>query len=256
MGGVVLSAILYRFRSNRYLLFGASWYLITILPALILASHYRISMADRHAYLPAIGIAMVVAQAVSALPVGRLYALSGCLILMFSITSFMATKIWRDNGILSEQMIALEPGLEAGYLQRALHSMRSADIEHALDVVVKGVQAGAITQAGATDVKIDLLVRHGENLLQSGRYLEAAPFFEDALKANPGHIPALIDLGGVMAQSGDLQGALGIFHRAASLEPNNPVPRYNISEAQRMLGNTAEAEKEYAEYRRLQYGKR
>ncbi|BCS52128.1 lipopolysaccharide assembly protein LapB [Geobacter sp. SVR] len=95
------------------------------------------------------------------------------------------------------------------------------------------------------------LCRQGEELTARGDLAGAERLFRAALRMEPTFVPALIDLGGIMAEKGNLNGALTYFEKARSLESGNPAIPYNLALLYKMMNRQADAEKEEREYRRM-----
>jgi len=86
--------------------------------------------------------------------------------------------------------------------------------------------------------------RRAEKLIAMGSYERAEKLLQEAIIINPDFVPALVDLGRVSAEKGDLAKAVKYLTRATSLEPHNASARYNLSQAYQMQGRTVEAEQE------------
>jgi tetratricopeptide (TPR) repeat protein len=72
------------------------------------------------------------------------------------------------------------------------------------------------------------LVR-GKLALDSLRYAEAADEFRKAIAANPGSVTAHINLGGVLIQTGDPEGAATQFQEVLRIDPQNANAHYNLA---------------------------
>jgi tetratricopeptide (TPR) repeat protein len=72
------------------------------------------------------------------------------------------------------------------------------------------------------------LVR-GKIALEARRYEEAASEFRKAIAAQPDSVPAHINLGAALTQSGDLKGAAEQFEKALVIDPNNLTAHYNLA---------------------------
>lgn len=92
----------------------------------------------------------------------------------------------------------------------------------------------------------------GEALVARHRLDLAEPLFKEALSINPVYVPALIDMGGLVAEKGDFTRARTYFERAAALEPGNPVPHYNLSIVYESLGKSDESLAELAKFKDLE----
>lgn len=93
--------------------------------------------------------------------------------------------------------------------------------------------------------------RYGEDLMARGKTKEAERYFKEALSIDPSFVPALLDMGGLMAVNGNTVKAMEYFSKAARLEPNNPIVHYNLSQLYEMIGKTTEARLEKQTYETL-----
>lgn len=72
------------------------------------------------------------------------------------------------------------------------------------------------------------LVR-GRLALEAKRYAEAAAEFRKAISAKPGSIPAHVNLGAVLVQTGDPKGAAEQYEEALRIDPKNTNAHYNLA---------------------------
>jgi len=72
------------------------------------------------------------------------------------------------------------------------------------------------------------LVR-GRLALAARRYGEAADEFRQALVTKPDSISAHLNLGAVLTQTGDMQGAITQFEAALGIDPRNTIAHYNLA---------------------------
>ena len=86
---------------------------------------------------------------------------------------------------------------------------------------------------------------------RSGQLDSAAKFFEVALKNDAHFEEAQIGLGRVLLTQGKPELALPHLQKAVSLNPSNEVSQYQLSQAYRALGRTAEQQKALMEFQRL-----
>ncbi|HWW18298.1 MAG TPA: tetratricopeptide repeat protein [Candidatus Saccharimonadales bacterium] len=70
---------------------------------------------------------------------------------------------------------------------------------------------------------------------------EAIDAYGRVLSANPGHVDALINLGMLSYDGGDLEKAADCFRRAVALEDDNAVARFNLGSVLEEMGELEEA---------------
>lgn len=138
----------------------------------------------------------------------------------------------------------------AGHLEAALAAAPDADrLHHPLGLAYRGLgemekARDHLAKAGRVGVRpadplIDELaqLRQGEmaHLLRGrvafrfGRYADAAAEFRKAVEARPESVPARINLGSALAQTGDRKGAAEQLRQALKLAPDNATARYNLA---------------------------
>jgi tetratricopeptide (TPR) repeat protein len=69
----------------------------------------------------------------------------------------------------------------------------------------------------------------GRLALAAQRYAEAADEFRQALVTKPDSVSARLNLGAVLTQTGDLQGAAVQFESALRIDPKNTIAHYNLA---------------------------
>jgi Flp pilus assembly protein TadD len=87
--------------------------------------------------------------------------------------------------------------------------------------------------------------------MTEGRSAEAERKFKEALMMKSDSVPALIDMGSVAAEKGNLTGAVEYFSKAIALDPLNPQAHYNLSMAYELMGRQPEAANEMKRYKEL-----
>lgn len=69
----------------------------------------------------------------------------------------------------------------------------------------------------------------GKLALESKRYQEAVTEFRKAVAARPESLPAHLNLGAALTQTGDLKGAAAEFEASLRLDPTNLIAHYNLA---------------------------
>ena len=91
----------------------------------------------------------------------------------------------------------------------------------------------------------------GEIHRKSARFDRAAELFSQAVKYYPDFEEALVALGRTLVSLGKAEQALAPLRKAIALNAANEVAWFQLSQAQRALGNAAEQQKALAEFQRL-----
>lgn len=76
--------------------------------------------------------------------------------------------------------------------------------------------------------------------------------FEQALQIKGSHAPALTNLGNLLLEEGDVEGAIARYRAAIEYEPEYPIAHLNLSVAYKRSGRRAEAVRELRAAQRLE----
>jgi Tfp pilus assembly protein PilF len=192
-----------------FLIVGWLWYLGTLLPVVGLIQVGLQSMADRFAYMPLIGLYIVVAWFFPRLFLkwrDRKAAISliCCIALSaLSICTWFQLKYWKNSITL---------------------------FEHALDVTPRNYTAHF----------------HIANaLLLQGSTKEAIDHYREAITIKPDYVEVYHNLGAVLAQQGEINEAMKLFHTALRLNQNDAQAYYNLGNLFASQGEIDKAELNY-----------
>jgi hypothetical protein len=148
---LAVTAFVLRERRRRYLLVGWLWFLGTLVPMIGLVQVGEQAMADRYAYLPFVGLFIMICWGVSdwasqrKVPAAVLAGASVVLIVLLSVTAYRQLGYWRDNIILWTHIIDVTPPnyiaqddlggalLSAGQLEEAMKHFHMASDIYPLD---------------------------------------------------------------------------------------------------------------------------
>jgi len=248
---IILLVLMIWRKGSKVSAFGCCWFLLFLAPVLIPGAYYTLSMADRHAYIPGLGIAIAVTASMNSWTVKYRTVVLAIIISVFAFFSFTGSAVWRSNKMFFLKMIEDVPHLQIGYTGLADNYFREGSIAEGERWLDKGVKASALPENKARDMLVSMLCTEGERLLQAGNLDEAEKLFGRVLRLKHDFVPALIDMGGVNARRGNSEAAIRYFSRAIELQPENPIPHFNLSEIYRMRHDMPAAEKASREYRRL-----
>jgi len=207
---VALSAVALFSRTKRpYLAMGWFWYLGTLTPVIGLVQVGEQAMADRYAYLPLIGIFVILAWGANELasiwqvkPAALKLAAAAVLTLCLCLTARQA-GYWKNSRTL---------------------------FTHALAVTTDNPVAHA---------------NLGEALDKQGKTLEAKEQFLEALKIDPESVSTLTGLGVLNAHSGEIGAAIEYFRAALKRNPSSSDAHYGLGNALAGQGKFAEAAAEF-----------
>jgi protein O-mannosyl-transferase len=251
----VVTVLVLRFREHRYLMVGWFWFLGTLVPMIGLVQVGVQSMADRYAYIPLLGIFVIVcwggAELIESLRLSSLVpaAATGILLLALAFALHRQVGYWGDNfsiwrhtldvtqkNFIAEDnvgtaLLELGKGDEAIPYFRRAKSIAATDPISTLNLATfaqrQGDYAAAITGYDQvlqlTDNPVYVGMAHaneGYSHYYLKQYDRARDDFAAALQHQPGNPQAWLGLGLLAQRSGDLISAAQDYARAAQGQPS------------------------------------
>ncbi len=251
---LAVTAVAIRFRSQRYLLTGWLWFLGTLVPVIGLVQVGDQAMADRYAYLPLVGIFVMIAWAAADLADSHRIGFAGCLIpaacvlLALSFVTNRQLGYWSSNYDLWSHALAVtdrnfvaqdnlggallmlgKPDDAYSHFQAAAeinprdpmsHSNLGAYLqEHGK--VPEAMEQYDRTISLTTDA--GLLAATYANLGAAYRKLgedeKARDSYEHALRLNPNQANAYLGLGQLLEKQNQLDDAIRNYSKSVELRP-------------------------------------
>ena len=206
---------------RRYLTVGWLWFLGTMVPMIGLVQVGRQSMADRYAYLPLLGLFILlcwgVADCVQAwhLPAALLPAISLAVLASLALVTYRQASYWADNAMLWSHTLQVTDRnwFAESYLGDALRYTGHQD-EAALQHYFKSLEINP----GNVEANLGLaLYEH-----QTGNLRESVDYYKKFLAKAGGDTrcyQVLINLGHVYRRLGDAERAQQYFEEAAKIAP-------------------------------------
>lgn len=269
----VTAAVFFWRAKFRWVFVGWFWFLGTLVPVIGIVQSGIQSWADRHAYLPLIGIFLIIAYGLDQLCRRRpswlvlvvvlaAVFVGGCTLLARHQISY-----WRSNTALWGRAVAINP--RNPYAQNLLglafnsEDRNDAAIEHftiaaglrpdtvdyrynlGLDLIKAGRFPDAVTNLeAAVQGKPDDAALHntlGVALVQLNQSAKAGREFTRAIQLQPDYEKPYINLGKVCLDLGRPRDAITNFVTAARLDSNSPVPLQNLAAAYAASGDISNA---------------
>ena len=211
IGTVVLIVLLaFSLRRTHAALIGWLIFFIAILPTMQIIGFSNVITSDKFAYLPSIGLLMILAQFLIWLSrtvnAARYTLITIGLLVLAGFETAGTRKYlvhWRDTISLCEYMLRLTP--EAS----SVHDML------------------------------------GVALLEQSRFDEAAEHFRRALKTGEEHYKLYNNLGSALQSSGKLDEAIFYYHQALQIDPDYAKAHYNLGMAMVEQGKLDEAAEQF-----------
>ena len=212
-------------RRSRTAFFGAIWFFVTLLPAshlLPIPGSREVPMADRHLYLPSVGLSIVLAaglDGVARWAAGRFRVapqrVAAALLLvplgLYVPATLAWSRIWRDDVSLYGHMVRTSPfsadvhvNLGSAYFKQGRYLEAKAALEKAIRLQPNFGAAYAIL-AKVYDAQ--------------GRHQEALDLFRKAYAVAPNDLRTIIYLGTALVKRGYLDEGILLLERAVQSEP-------------------------------------
>lgn len=213
---VFISFLAFKYRKRHpYFLVGWLWYLGTLVPVIGLVQVGLQAMADRYAYVPFIGLFLIISWGVAEILAGEGY--KSLFLSIFAVTILLALTVctwfqishWRNS-------IAL--------------------FEHAVEV---------------TDDNYIAYEKLGEALDEQHRFAEAIGHYKKSLQINPDFWPTHLVIGVTLREHGKLREALDHFYRVLSLKPDSVEAHLELGITLETQGSLAQAVTHYFEALRI-----
>jgi protein O-mannosyl-transferase len=265
--------VLYGARKRPYLLVGWIWYVVALVPVIGLVQIGGQAMADRHTYLPSIGIFIMVAWGAAELASKRPSlntagaVLAGLLgILMVAGTHVQASH-WKDSAALYAHALAVTrdnyelhcwlgavqedrgrlDDAEAEY-RRSLHICptyldASLCLGQVLQLKGKFLEAVEVynqaRQLNPSDFRVPLKI--GEAKLGLNAWADAEASFNESLRMNPGFAKTYLALGQALAVQKKYKEAMDAYAKAMRLDPSDPGLYYRLGVVWAQQGDLSKA---------------
>jgi protein O-mannosyl-transferase len=261
-------------RKYPYYLVGWLWFLGSLVPFLgIIQAGQWAEMADRYAYLPFIGIFIMISWGIPDLIKGWRYsreflsiAGSGVILVLMAIT-WIQVGYWKNSIVLFEHVIKVNPSsytarnqvgmmlLEQGETDKAIEQFQMvlksnpdfADVYFNLGKAFadkKDYSQAYKYYSGCLQIepnKTDVHINLGNLLVGMGKIDEAVKHFKDALKIDPASVEAFVNLGNVSLQEGKVDEAVLDYSHALKVDPDRTEVYNNIGSAFARKGNMKRA---------------
>ena len=106
---IALAFVLWRFRSNKIVVFGIFFYVINLLLVLQIVSFGNTIVSERYTYVPYIGIAFMLGMLLIQRSKQLLYGTSALVLVGFGWMCMQQVQVWRDSGTLWDNVIKHYP---------------------------------------------------------------------------------------------------------------------------------------------------
>ena len=282
---VTVTCVVLIYREHRYLVVGWFWYLGTMVPMIGVVQVGNQAMADRYAYLPLIGLFVMMVWAAAEWAEARhasakLLGAGGLAVLLaLAVVTHIQLSYWHDDLTLWSHALAVAPNnfvaennlasalIRWGRSDEAIGHFRAAsalepqDATSQLNLGIYAQEHGDMQQAAgrylyvlqlATDTQLraSAYANLGTVYFAQREYDKAEQNFDSALKLKRVFPIALLDMGLIAEKNNDWKRAVDYFAHYVALDPND-VGYFLLAHALHQAGRNEEANLAYQQAQRL-----
>ena len=281
---IAITAVVLRFRARRYLLVGWLWFLGTLVPVIGLVQVGDAAMADRYAYIPLIGIFVMIAFGVADFGEQRKIGLwlpipAVVVIIGLALVTHRQIRYWQSNVDLWSHTLAVtqnnfiaEDNLGGALILEGKEEEARPHFEAAARINPRDpmsrsnlgtyfqthnqlpeaiaqyeVAVGLTTDAGLlSETYANLGVAYGK----LGEDAQAYRSFEQSLRFNPNRFNAWLGLGVLAQKQGNTEDAIRDLSRSLQLQPTAQA-YFELGRAFEQAGRFDEAREAYRRARSI-----
>ncbi len=229
---------LVRFRKQPGLIVGWLWFLGTLVPMIGLVQVGRQQLADRYAYLPMIGLGlMMVSVPLSPRRLKRASILAAILVVFWIGVSLWHVRCWENSRLLFTRAIEVTDQNSWAHLNLGLAFQTEGNRS---DAILHYERALAIDSQY-------VLAHYNLGIVWQdlGRSDRAAQYFQQAVAIDPTSVNSWVRLGTVFGQLGQLASAEECFRKAIGLKENSAQARFNLALVLESRNETQDALEEF-----------
>ena len=234
--GLTVLSLLYRRHS--YLVIAWLWYLVALLPMIGLVQAGKQAVADRYAYVPQIGLFIMIVWAGADLirqwSINRVVTslvvfmvLMGCM-----VVSWQQIRTWENSQTLFRHAISIHPN-NSVILNNLGNVVAGQDRDEALQLYRRALSVDPVSAK--------LHTSYGNALLGFGKVDEAIYHYREALHRDEKLQEAHYNLGTALSQRGEVQTAIRHLREAVRLGPNQALSHYNLGALLAATGDLSDA---------------
>jgi len=267
IAGAVLAvaAALLAWRRSPLAAFASAWFVLMLLPTLGLVRHGDHLVADRYAYLAAVGLSLAASAALLHAGPIMVRVAAGALLLLATLTWRQST-IWNNSESLWRHALAIDSGnwlarnnLAAVLIQKGRLDEAAMHIDEALRLapdypdalIARGLideRQGRVERAIESYRRaVDLMPFHraavnlGAALQRIGRTNEAEAVYREALRADPGHRDVRLNYAALCIEQGRVAEGQAILESLLREDPRDADAHVNLGVALLSSGRARDA---------------
>ena len=272
---IIVWFVLRRSAFRKELVFGSSFFLVSVLLMLQIVSVGSALTAERYTYISYIGLFYIFGQWVSSLEAIKWKKITiGCFMIVsmiYSSLSWARIGVWQNDIILFGDMIEKYPNVYFGYWMMGNFEKKEGNMQSALQNYNRSIELfpgfddsyynrGALhdamgnvknaVQDYTTCIMInpksaDAYNNRGWDKFQSGDTTAALQDLDMAISLKPDYYEAYNNRGWVLFSGGDMKKAINNFNLAIQINGGYAKARYNRAAAEGNMGNFKAALTDY-----------
>jgi tetratricopeptide (TPR) repeat protein len=253
---VISASVFYLRRRKPYLVTGWLWFLGTLIPVIGLVQAGEQAMADRYAYIPLVGLFVIVAWGAADLLENWKYhkiilAVSSiAVVLALTAVSRIQTSYWQNSLTLFEHALEVTNGNYLAYNNVGASLLMQNKFEEAIDPLANAIKINpnypdALKNFGIACGKVGRLQEEFES------YSRAIELYEIANEPNP-DLPELHKIvGTILNERNKPEEAAVHFRKALTLKPSDAQLHYELGVTLGRQGKFDEAVEQFNEALRI-----
>jgi protein O-mannosyl-transferase len=247
---LIAAVIRYRRSMDPLMLWGGIFFLINVLPVsgLVPFGHMGHSyVADHFAYLPMIGLAVIVARGVdvgfrslrSQPALANLFLVGVyAVVCALGLLATRQTLMWREPAMLWEATLKVNPRSPAAYLNAGCIAMHNVQIDKALDFFKKALEINPGLYLAYQNMAI---IYRGKGDLETAKQM-----IEKAIQLNPEDELYVVMLGTMLGDQGKYEEAIQVLKKALEANPRSAKIKTQLGVSYLESGREAEAWEQFA----------
>jgi tetratricopeptide (TPR) repeat protein len=251
--GITL-VVIYLRRTKAYLVTGWFWYFGMLVPVIGLVQVGEQAHADRYAYLPQIGLYIMITWTVGDLllestPRARRALVSVAVaiaIASLGVRAFVQALYWKNSETLWNHTLAVTGENDVAHNNLGFLFLRRGELDKAIShfqtaLNIRSRNTETHYSLGAALIQSNL----GNAFARKQLWDEAIDHLQEAVRLRPDYVDAYFNLGSVLFQQGRSDQAIAQWQKALAMQPRDAEAHRNVAGALRKEGKLKEAIAEY-----------
>lgn len=229
---------IWQVRRHPGLLVGWLWFLGTLVPMLGLVQVGRQQLADRYAYIPMVGLGLMIVSLPWPVRSARMArSLATAVVVFWSVISLWQITCWQNSKLLFTRAIEVTDNNSWAHLNLGLAFQAEGNSAEAF----KHYQR-------ALEIEPEYALAHynlGVICHDSGRLALAIHHLRQAVSLNASSVNSWLRLGGALGKAGQLELSEECFRKAISIDADSAQSRFNLASVLQARGDQAAALAEF-----------